>query len=193
MMALTSGAPQRWLRPAVPADVTAMAELINRYADEGLMLPKTPEALFRSIRDFVVVVDMSGMLCACGGLRVYSAESAEIVGLAVSSAWQGRGLGALIVDRLVSDARSLNIARVFAMTLNEAFFARHGFRGIPRGLLPEKERADCRGCPRRMGCKEVAVQRVLCTQDAMGHQVRPGDRRSDGLRRDLTTMGQIRS
>lgn len=187
-MALASVAPERWLRPAVPADVPAMAELINRYAAEGLMLPKTPEALFRSIRDFVVVVDMTGALCACGGLRIYSAESAEIVGLAVSPAWHGRGLGGLVVDRLVADARALDVGRVFAMTLSEGFFARHGFRGIPRGLLPEKERADCRSCPRQVGCREVAVQRILAGRDAADHRPRPADEPSGRRRRDLPVV-----
>lgn len=175
MTALPVLAPDHGLRRAVPADVPAMADLINRYAEQELMLPKSPETLYRTIRDYVAVVDLSGALVACGGLRIYSADSAEIVGLAVAEGWQGRGLGGTVVGRLVDEARELDIRRVFAMTLSVPFFMRHGFRPLPRPLLPEKERADCAHCPRRFGCRERAVQRVLAQEERV---VGPGPHRS---------------
>ena len=161
MSALPARAPDRWLRPAVSADIPDMAALINRYAAEGLMLPKTPEALSRSLRDYVVVADLGGNVRACGGLRVYSERTAEIVGLAVAPRWRGGGLGGRVVDHLVERARTFGIPRVFAMTLSVPFFARHGFLPVSRATLPEKERADCAGCAWRDACREQAVHRLL--------------------------------
>lgn len=161
MSALPMVAPRTFLREARPDDVPSMAALINGYAAQGLMLPKSEEALTRALEDFQVVVDGSGAVVGCGGLRVYSAESAEIVGLAVRDGWQGEGIGGVLVERLVDEAEERGVRRVFAMTLSIPFFFRHDFRPLPRELLPEKEQADCTGCPRRDGCREHAVQRVL--------------------------------
>lgn len=161
MMAVAARVPEHWLRPALSGDVDAMATLVNGYAARGLMLPKTPEALRATLADHVVVVDREGRLRACGGLRVYGPGSAEIVALAVVEDARGEGLGGLVVDHLVRRARRLRIRRVFAMTLGERFFLRHGFERVERASLPEKEQADCATCPRREGCPEIAVARTL--------------------------------
>ncbi len=161
MIAMAARVPEHWMRPALPGDVEAMASLINAYAARGLMLPKTPEALRATLADHVVIVDREGRLRACGGLRVYGPASAEIVALAVVEDSRGEGLGGLLVDHLVRRARRLGMGRVFAMTLSEKFFVRHGFQRIERSALPEKERADCAACPRRDGCPEIAVVRAL--------------------------------
>ena len=160
------GAPATALRRARLGDVPAMAHLINGYAARGLMLPKAPADLYRLFREYRVVTDAAGAVVACGGLRVYSPDLAEIVGLAVAEGMRGRGLGGDLVRRLVSDARGLGLARVFAMTLEEPFFHGLGFRTVPRAGLPEKEGADCRGCARRAGCPEIAVLRDLRAPDA---------------------------
>jgi amino-acid N-acetyltransferase len=144
------------LRSASPADVDAMASMINRFAAQGRMLPKSPAELARSFREYAVLCGPEGVV-ACAGLRVYSSELAEIVGLAVHEDWQGRGLGPRLVLHLVEEARRLGLARVFAMALEDRFFHALGFRTVPREWLPEKVAADCRGCARRVGCKEIAV------------------------------------
>lgn len=165
MTAIQDGAavvlPEPRLRPAGPGDVESMAALINGYAALGLMLPKSQADLFRHLREFVVVADEEAGVVACGGLRLYSGELAEIVGLAVREGWQGRGLGGLVMERLMAEAEGLELRRVFAMTLEEGFFHRRGFRTTQREWIPEKVAADCRTCARRFGCREIAVCRDL--------------------------------
>lgn len=144
------------LRPAALGDVQAMSTMINRFAAQGLMLPKSTAELARFFREYVVLTGPNGVV-ACAGLRVYSPELAEIVGLAVHEDWQGGGLGPRLVEHLLEEARRLGIKRVFAMALEDGFFHPLGFRTIPREWLPEKVAADCKGCARRVGCKEIAV------------------------------------
>lgn len=168
-------APDR-VRTARVADVEAMARLINGYAARGLMLPKTPAQLYRVVREYVVVPEADGSVAACGGLRIYGPHRAEIVGLAVREDRQGRGHGARIVDRLVADARAMEVGEVFAMTLQEGFFRGRGFEPVARDRLPEKVAADCRGCPRRAACAEVAMLRRLSTAGP-GRRLRTGGRR----------------
>jgi amino-acid N-acetyltransferase len=133
-----------------------MSSMINRFAAQGRMLPKSPAELARSFREYVVLCGPEGVV-ACAGLRVYSSELAEIVGLAVHEDWQGRGLGPRLVLHLVEEARRLGLKRVFAMALEDGFFHPLGFRTVPREWLPEKLAADCRACARRVGCREIAV------------------------------------
>lgn len=138
-----------------------IGDLINRFAGRGLMLPKSQSELLRSLEDFIVVVDQDDVVVACGGLRMYAPDLFEIVGLAVDEAWQGRGLGSAMIGQLVDEATKRGAARVFAMTLSPGLFGRSGFGVIHRAQLAEKERLDCRRCPRRGGCAEIAVQKVL--------------------------------
>jgi amino-acid N-acetyltransferase len=144
------------LRQAGLGDIEAMSAMINRFAAQGLMLPKSTAELARSFRDFVVLAGPDGAV-ACAGLRVYTPELAEIVGLAVHEDWQGRGLGPRLVAHLIEEARRLGIKRVFAMALRPGLFEGLGFRTIPREWLPEKVAADCKGCARRAGCREIAL------------------------------------
>jgi amino-acid N-acetyltransferase len=149
------------LRPARPADMAQAEALINAFAAQDLMLPKTGEQLVRMFREFIVAADDEGRVLGCGGLRVFSPTLAEIVSLAVHPATQGTGVGARIVERLVEDAAALGIATVFALTLRESFFHRCGFRTVPKEMFPSKVWSDCRNCPKLHACDETAVAREV--------------------------------
>jgi amino-acid N-acetyltransferase len=149
------------LRPARPADMAPAEALINAFAAQNLMLPKTSEQLVRMFREFIVAVDGEGRVLGCGGLRVFSPTLAEIVSLAVHPATQGMGLGGRIVDRLVEDAGTLGISTVFALTLRESFFHRCGFHTAPKEMFPAKVWSDCRNCPKLHACDEIAVVREV--------------------------------
>lgn len=149
------------VRPARITDMLQVEPLINHFAAQNLMLPKTREQLVRLFREFVVAVDENGRLLGCGGLRIFSPTLAEIISLAVSPAAQGLGVGGRIVHRLVEDAETLGIDNVFALTLRDGFFHRLGFRTVPKEMFPAKVWADCRNCPKLTACDEIAVVREL--------------------------------
>lgn len=145
------------IRAATISDMLQVEPLINYFAAQNLMLPKTREQLVRLFREFVVAVDAQGRLLGCGGLRCFSPELAEIISLAVSPAAQGLGVGGMIVDRLVEDAGGLGLTTVFALTLRDGFFHRLGFRTVPKEMFPAKVWSDCRNCPKLTACDEIAV------------------------------------
>ena len=149
------------LRPARAADIDGIASLINAFAEQGLMLPKTPEAIGLAVDDFVVGVTEHGRVVACGALREYSPSLAEVSSLAVSSEAHGRGLGRRVVAEVERLARLRGVGEVFALTLAPEFFQAVGYSVVDRGLYPEKVRRDCMGCARRFGCVEITVQRLL--------------------------------
>jgi amino-acid N-acetyltransferase len=149
------------VRPANIADMRQVEPLINLFAQRSLMLPKSADQLSRLFREFVVAIDSNGFVIGCGALRVYTDALAEIASLAVAEHAHGRGIGRRIVDRLVEDARGLGIGSVFALTLQEEFFHRSGFRTVPKEMFPLKVWADCRTCPKLHACDEIAVAREV--------------------------------
>jgi len=144
------------LRRARVADVPTMARLINGYASQGLMLPKSQFDLYQGIRDFVVVT-RGQELVGCGALQVFWHDLAEIRSLAVKEDWMGQGIGRLMVQRLVADARSLGIPRIFTLTYRRSFFQKLGFRVVPTESLPQKIWSDCLNCPKYPDCDETAM------------------------------------
>jgi N-acetylglutamate synthase-like GNAT family acetyltransferase len=66
-------------------------------------------------------------------------------------------VGRRIVETLLNDARSMDICRVFAMTLQPEFFGKVGFGTTHIGLFPEKIAIDCSGCAKRSTCQEITM------------------------------------
>lgn len=153
--------PQVVTRPACVADMRQVEPLINDFAAKGLMLPKTLEFLNRNFREFVVAVDAHGKVLGCGALRVYTPQLAEVASLAVSEDAHGLGVGRKLVDQLEIEAGKLGIGTIFALTLQDGFFHRLGFRTVTKEMFPLKVWADCRGCSKLHACDEIAVVKEL--------------------------------
>jgi amino-acid N-acetyltransferase len=145
------------VRPARIADMRRVEPLINSFARQNLMLPKSLDQLVRTFREFAVATDADDRLLGCGALRVYGETLGEIVSLAVDEAAHGAGIGRALVERLLEEARALGLHTVFALTLRAGFFHRLGFRTVPKEMFPLKIWADCRSCPKLHACDEVAV------------------------------------
>lgn len=141
--------------------VDGMHRLVSRFASRGLMLPKSRQELWRHVREYFVVEAGDGGVVGCGGLRIYTPELAEVVGLAVAEEVHGQGVGRRLVERLEAEARVMEIRRLFAMTLTEGFFRKLDFERVERATIPEKVEADCRGCFKRAVCREVAMMKRL--------------------------------
>jgi N-acetylglutamate synthase-like GNAT family acetyltransferase len=149
------------LRRARAADAAAIAQLIALFAAEALMLRRTPEMVELAIDDYVVGVNTSGEIVACGALKEYSPSIAEIAAIAVSRDVHGCGVGKAIVGAVESLALKRGIHDVFALTLQPAFFTAIGYQRVDRARYPEKIRRDCLGCARRFACNEICFAKNL--------------------------------
>lgn len=157
-LAVAAPRPEKLVvRGARISDMRAVEPLIRNFAADNLMLPKSFDQLARTFREFVVVKDESERVLACGSLRIYTEGLAEICSLAVDAPYQGIGIGRMIVERLVEEAGSLAIGKVFALTLELGFFQRLGFHVAPKEDFPLKVWADCRNCPKLHACDEIAM------------------------------------
>lgn len=149
------------LRAARFSEADAIARLNNHFADQQLMLRRTPEMIGLAIADYLVAVDAHGRILACGALKEYSPSLAEVAAIAVSPDAQGMGLGRRIVDAVETLARRRGIPEVFALTLEPRFFEALGYERVDRARYPEKIRRDCIGCARRFACNETCFAKPL--------------------------------
>ncbi len=157
------------LRKAMIKDVPDMARIINSYASQGQMLPRSHHKLYQEIRDFVVAV-VDGQVVGCGALHVVWADLAEIRSLAVTQDWLGMGVGRKIMEALIKEARSLGLPSVFALTYRQAFFERMGFHVVPRETLPHKIWGECLDCPQFPNCNEVAMTIDITQKEVLEHE-----------------------
>jgi N-acetylglutamate synthase-like GNAT family acetyltransferase len=149
------------LRRARASDALAISILNNHFADQGLMLRRTPDAIELAIDDYVVATDARGKIVACGALKEYSPSVAEVAAIAVAPEVHGIGLGRAVVHRIEALALKRGIHEVFALTLQPAFFESIGYQRVDRARYPEKIRRDCLGCARRFACNETCFAKIL--------------------------------
>ncbi len=137
-----------------------MCELINSYAERGLMLHRSLESLYAALREFHVA-EQDGQLAGTVAVDIFWADLAEVKSLAVAPDYRGRGLGAELMEAAMADAEALGLRRLFALTYQQSFFEKQGFAVMDRAQLPEKVWAECLYCPKADACDEIAMIRRL--------------------------------
>lgn len=147
-------------RKALLEDVEALFQLINDYAEKGIMLPRSRDALTRKLDTFTVVEE-NGQLIGCGSLFQLGADLVELRSLGVVEGHKGKGIGSKLVDALLVEALELGIPKVMALTYEVSFFLKNGFHVVDKEIFPEKVWTDCINCPKQACCDEIAVLKVL--------------------------------
>lgn len=148
------------VRKATMRDIHALLDLINSYAAQGVMLPRTEFDISENIRDFTVIYSGSQLL-GCGALHFYTPTSGEIRSLAVAPEARKQGIGVLLIAALENEAINNDLHAIFAFTYVAEFFRKVGFHEVDRGLLPLKVWKDCLSCPKFQCCDEIAVLKAL--------------------------------
>jgi len=115
------------VRRARTPDVRGIRRLVDMYSGVGpRLLKKATVTLYEDVQEFWVA-EHRGVVIGCGALHVLWEDLAEIRTVAVDPEWRGRGIGHRIVTALLDTARELGLRRVFCLTFEVGFFARHGF------------------------------------------------------------------
>jgi amino-acid N-acetyltransferase len=116
------------VRRARTSDVPAIKGLVDIYAGK-ILLEKNLVNIYEAVQEFWVA-ELDDELIGCGALHVLWADLGEVRTVAVHPKVRGRGVGHLIVERLLDVARELRLQRIFVLTFEVEFFARHGFAEI---------------------------------------------------------------
>jgi len=151
--------------PARMVDVPDIVALVERFARRGEVLPRPPEEVYQTLREWVVA-RQGDRLVGCASLVILWADLAEIRSLVVLPDQQGKGVGRRLVTAVLHQATELEIPQVFALTRKPGFFAKLGFHPVARETLPRKIWKDCIHCIKFVGCDEVAFIRDVAARPA---------------------------
>ncbi|HEK25372.1 MAG: N-acetyltransferase [Hydrogenobaculum sp.] len=148
------------IRKAKIKDAPFIHELINEYAKEGVLLPRSLSSIYENIRDFFVATDNEKVIGVCA-LHIVWEDLAEIKSLAVEKNYVKRGIGKALVERCLEDASYYDIKTVFVLTYQVDFFKKMGFKLIQKETLPHKIWGECINCSKFPSCDEIAMSKLL--------------------------------
>jgi amino-acid N-acetyltransferase len=116
------------IRRARTGDVAAVRRLLDSYVRDSILLDKATVTLYEDIQEFWVAErDEDASVVACGALHVMWEDLAEVRTLAVDPGLRGKGVGHQLLAKLLQTARWLGVRRIFCLTFEVDFFAKHGF------------------------------------------------------------------
>ncbi len=145
------------LRKAQIGDVKEIQKLLTSYANRGDMLSRSLSELYESVRDFYVEVADDGRILGAAALHIVWDDLAEVRSVAVAEAVGRKGIGSMLVNACIDEARNLGLRRIFCLTYKPAFFGKLGFLLVDKSTLPQKVWGDCIKCPKFPDCDENAM------------------------------------
>ena len=107
-------------------DVEALGRFIEPFVAQGRLLPRTRDEL-EDLTEHGFAAFADGRIVGFAALEIYSTKLAELRSLAVSSEFQGHGIGKALVKACVDRAKERQIFEVMAITSSDEFFQRCGF------------------------------------------------------------------
>lgn len=143
-------------RKADIADVEHIHKLINGFAAEDLMLPRSLGEIYENVRDYSVCAE-DGAITGCAALHIYWKDLAEIRSVAVNKAAQKRGVASKLTEICIDEGRLLGIRKLFVLTYVPQLFINYGFRAIVKEELPHKIWTECVRCHKFTDCTEDAL------------------------------------
>jgi amino-acid N-acetyltransferase len=117
------------IRPAKTSDVSTIRKLVDAYAPERRLLSKATVTLYEAVPEFLVI-ENNGQVIGAGAIHVLWEDLAEVRTVAVFPEFKDNGIGSQILEALLKRAKELGVKRVFCLTFETKFFAKHGFAEI---------------------------------------------------------------
>lgn len=144
------------IRKAYIEEVKKIHGLINLSSSNGEMLPRPLGELYDNLRDYFVYVE-NGKILGTGALHICWENLAEIRSLCVAESSRKKGVGRMLVDACIEEARQFNIKKLFLLTYKVDFFEKCGFCITDKKVFPQKIWSDCIRCPKFPECDEIAM------------------------------------
>ncbi len=142
-------------------DIPQMQEIVKKYVENGIILPRSNDEIATNIRSYIVA-KMGEQILGYVALHIHSIALAEIRSLIVDERYQGKGIGKELVQRALEEGRALAVKEVLSLTYNKEFFEKLGFDEIQKENIPEhKIWQDCIKCKHFPICNEVAMMKKI--------------------------------
>lgn len=145
------------IRPAEEKDIEQITDLLNSYAKDQLLLPRTYEDVRKRLSNFIIA-EANGKFAGCVAVRDFGENLFEVRSLAVKREYEGQGIGSKLVGFSVENLKAHHApCRIFALTYRSRLFTRMGFSPVSKDLFPQKIWSDCAVCAKKDCCDEEAV------------------------------------
>jgi amino-acid N-acetyltransferase len=149
------------IRRARLPDVSAIIGVTRTVGEEGIMIPLSIGDTLERLRAFQVATREDGTIVGCVAVDATWDFLVEIRSLAVSREFHRHGVGRMLMDAALADARAFGAREAFTLTYVPDFFSRFGFSVVSRDTLPHKVWLSCVKCPRFPDCGEVPMKMQL--------------------------------
>ena len=147
-------------RNAKIQDAKAIYNLISEYAERDKMLFRSIADIYENLQSFIVA-EIDGNIAGCCALQIIWSDLVEIKSLAVDKQYKNKGIGKMLINTAIDNAKQLQLSQIFALTLEPDFFEKLGFEAVEKDKLPMKVWSDCAKCPKQQNCDEIALIKQL--------------------------------
>ena len=155
------------IRAATLKDAERIFALVSLNSD--MLVPRSLGSIVESVDRFVIA-EAEGEMVGCASYQIHpeigNAEAAtvEIVSVAVKSMFRRRGIGRLLIEAVVANARRFAPREVLVLTFAPEFFRRLGFVETPKTEVMHKLYTGCINCTKHADpftCPEIAMKKVV--------------------------------
>lgn len=122
------------VRGARTSDIRSIQEIRAPFVESRVLLGHESVGLYEAVQEYQVAVDENENVLGAGALHVMWEDLAEVRSVVVREDAHGQGVGHRILEALLQNARDLGVKRVFCLTFEVDFFAKHGF--VPVSDVP---------------------------------------------------------
>ena len=130
------------LRGASIEDIGGILELLRPLEEKGILVRRSRELLEQEIDRFVVL-EHDHRIVGCAALYPFPDEAAaELAGLAVETQSRNHGYGEVILNHMISVAKSQKLKKLFVLTTRTAhWFIERGFVESDVSALPAQKKS----------------------------------------------------
>lgn len=149
------------IRRARLPDIGGIVAVTKEFGNEGIMIPLSIGDTLERVRSFLVACLEDGTIVGCIAVDATWDLLVEIRSLAVERKYHKAGIGRLLLEAALKDAKEFGAKEAFTLTYVPDFFSKFGFEIINRDTLPHKVWLVCVKCPKFPDCGEVAMKLYL--------------------------------
>jgi len=142
-------------------EIIDIQSVLEPYVKEGIILRRDDDEVATNIRSYTLIYSDKKPV-GVAALHIFSPFLGEIRSLGVNKEFQGKGIGRLLVETLLKEAKELGLKEVLVLTYKKEFFEKLGFVEIQKEAIPDKKIwADCIKCKFFPNCNEIALIKYL--------------------------------
>ena len=151
------------VRPATLDDVDGISKLIRSYPDE--LIARPPNNIIENIDRFTLAV-LHGEIVACACWQILPEignpdnTTVEIQSVAVKQELRRTHIGTKLIEKVLERIKAFKPAQALVLTFAPGFFAKMGFREIPKQKIMHKIYRGCIYCTKHADpftCPEIAM------------------------------------